>query len=179
MRLETDRLILREWQDGDRDAFLAIVSDPHVMRYFLNPLTPEQADIWLDKMRRGFDEGTAHFFAVERKDDGALLGRAGTARLLDMTLPTNPDLEIGWLLASNYWGKGYAPEAARAALAHAFDNLDAPEVVAYTAAINAPSRRVMEKIGMRYDPSADFEHPRIPEGHRLRPHVLYRISRPA
>lgn len=177
MRLETDRLILRPWTDTDRAAFAAIVGDPHVMRFYTHTRTREQADLWIDKMISALAEGTAHFMAVERKGDGALLGLTGTANI-DFHIPTDPLVEIGWVLGKDYWGQGYAPEAARAALAHGFDVLGLTEIVAFTAAINAPSQRVMQKLGMVRDPLADFEHPRVPENHPLRPHVLYRLKRP-
>ena len=177
MRLETERLLLREWRDSDRDAFAAIVGDPHVMRFY--PATRDRAgaDAWMDKMIAGLADGTGHFLAVEQKSDGALLGLTGTGEI-NFAIPTGPKLEIGWVLGKNYWGQGYAPEAARAALNHAFTELGAPEVVAFTARPNLPSQRVMQKIGLIRDPAADFDHPRIPEGHPLRSHVLYRLANP-
>jgi RimJ/RimL family protein N-acetyltransferase len=178
MRLETERLILREWRDADRPAFAAIVGDPHVMRYYTAPKTPPEADAWIDKMIAGLSDGSAHFLAVERRSDGALLGLTGTATIR-FEIPTSPKLEIGWVLSQQYWGQGYAPEGARASLAHAFDALGAPEVAAFTARINEPSQAVMKKIGMTRDPAADFEHPSVPQGNPLRPHVLYRIANPA
>ena len=92
--------------------------------------------------------------------------------------PFGPAVEIGWRLARAYWGRGYATEAAEAALAHAFGPLGLREVVAFTVPGNAASRRVMEKIGMRHDPADDFDHPDLPEGHAMARHVLYRATRP-
>ena len=89
-----------------------------------------------------------------------------------------PCIEIGWRLARPYWGKGYATEAARAALDYAFDTLHADEVVAITVPANRPSRAVMERLGMVYDPAGDFDHPNLPAGHLLQRHVLYRKQRP-
>lgn len=178
MRLETERLILREWQDRDRPDFAAIVADPHVMRFYPATRSRSEADAWIDRMIAGFVAGTAHYMAVERKHDGALLGLTGTADIT-FAIPTAPQVEIGWLLSQQFWGQGYAPEAARAALAHAFDVLGNAEMTAFTAQINRPSQRVMEKLGMRRDPAADFEHPSVPEGNPLRPHVLYRVANPA
>jgi RimJ/RimL family protein N-acetyltransferase len=175
VRLETERLVLREWRDADRDAFAAIVADPRVMRFYVSTRTREQADAWVDKMIAGHARGSAHFMAVERRSDGALLGLTGTADM-DFAVPTSPRTEIGWVIGKQYWGQGYAPEAARASLAHAFDVLHLPEIVAFTARLNLPSQRVMEKIGMVRDPLADFDHPRVPKGHPLRPHLLYRIE---
>ncbi len=175
MKLETPRLLLREWRDADREAFAAIVADPHVMRFYPATRSRAEADAWIDKMIAGLANGTAHFLAVERKSDGAMLGLTGTADI-NFPIPTEPKLEIGWVLGKDYWGQGYAPEAARVALDHAFTQLRAPEVAAFTARVNLPSQRVMQKLGLVRDPSADFEHPRIAEGHPLRPHVLYRIA---
>jgi RimJ/RimL family protein N-acetyltransferase len=177
MKLETPRLLLREWRDTDREAFAAIVADPHVMRFYPATRSRAEADAWIDKMIAGLANGTAHFLAVERKSDGTLLGLTGTADI-NFPIPTEPKLEIGWVLGKDYWGQGYAPEAARAALEHAFTQLRAPEVAAFTARVNLPSQRVMQKLGLVRDPSADFEHPRIAAGHPLRPHVLYRIANP-
>jgi len=175
--LETDRLILRPWQDADRAPFAAIVGDPHVMRYYPNTRDRAAADAWVDKMMAGLDAGTSAFLAAERKSDGQLLGLIGTAHI-DMDLRGNPREEIGWVLASRYWGQGYAPEGARAHIAAAWRR-GLPELVAFTAAVNTPSQRVMEKLGMVRDTEGDFLHPRIAENHPLRPHVLYRIANPA
>src|SRR5438552_3901183 len=87
-----------------------------------------------------------------------------------------PCVEIGWRLAAPYWGRGYATEGARAALAVGFETLGLGEIVSSTVPANLRSRRVMEKIGMARDPDDDFDHPALPEGHRLRRHVLYRIA---
>jgi RimJ/RimL family protein N-acetyltransferase len=86
-------------------------------------------------------------------------------------------VEVGWRIRSEHWGNGYAPEAATECLRYAFDTVGLDEVISFTAAINDKSRRVMDKIGMVRDPDADFEHPGVPEGSPLRPHVLYRITR--
>jgi RimJ/RimL family protein N-acetyltransferase len=91
--------------------------------------------------------------------------------------PFTPCVEIGWRLAAEYWGLGYATEGARVVLDFAFDPLGLDEVVSFTASGNLRSRRVMEKIGMAHDPADDFDHPMLPEGHRLRRHVLYRMAR--
>jgi RimJ/RimL family protein N-acetyltransferase len=86
---------------------------------------------------------------------------------------------VGWRLARGHWGRGYATEAARAAVAFGFEELALDEIVSFTSPLNEPSWRVMERLGMTHDPADDFEHPRVPAGHPLRPHVLYRLSRTA
>ncbi|MEI9965074.1 MAG: GNAT family N-acetyltransferase [Caulobacteraceae bacterium] len=87
--------------------------------------------------------------------------------------PLHPGVEIGWRLARHAWGSGYATEAARAALAHGLGPLGLPEIVSFTAVPNAPSQAVMRRIGMTRDPTRDFDHPAIPQGHPLRRHVVY------
>ncbi|GLQ54569.1 GNAT family N-acetyltransferase [Devosia nitrariae] len=176
MKLETERLILRPWEEKDRDPFAAIVGNPHVMRFYTHPRSREEADAWFDRMVADLETGVTRL-AAELKTDGSLLGLVGLASI-DFEIPTNPKTEIGWVLGEAYWGKGYAPEAARACLDHAFTVLNLPEVVAFTTRTNLPSQRVMEKIGMVRDAGADFDHPKLPIGHPVRPHVLYRVINP-
>lgn len=181
MRLETDRLILREWRDTDRPLLAAILGDPHVRRFYLKPATPEVVDAAIDTAIAETASGGVYFQAVERKADGALLGLLGIARIPEATraaIPSHPEYEIGWQLGQACWGQGYAPEAARAWLDYAWTVLDLPEVVAFTATTNLPSQRVMEKLGMVRDPNDDYDSPNIPAGHPLRPHVVYRILNP-
>lgn len=181
MRLETERLILRPWEDRDRAPLFAIFGDPEVRRFYPRVLTEAQAsaevDLALEKARtNGF-----HAQAAELKSDGSLVGHLGLGVIPEATraaIPTHPRVEIGWSFARAHWGKGFAPEGARAWLDYAWTVLDLPEVVAFTAAINRPSQRVMEKLAMVRDTACDFEHPSVPLGHRLRPHVLYRIANP-
>jgi RimJ/RimL family protein N-acetyltransferase len=90
-------------------------------------------------------------------------------------------VEIGWRLAREAWGQGFATEAAREVVRFAFDasGADLPALISFTATTNEPSRRVMRRLGMTHDPADDFEHPALPPGHELRPHVLYRLRRPS
>jgi RimJ/RimL family protein N-acetyltransferase len=177
MRLETERLILRPWEDRDRAPFAAILADPHVMRFYPATRTLAQANEWIDRIIAGEAADGFHFRAVERKSDGMFLGQAGIGRF-DYPVPGNPEVEIGWILAEHAWGQGYAPEAARACLDYGFAVLNLPEIVAFTYRGNLASQRVMQKIGMIRDPAGDFDHPRLPEGHFQRPHVLYRKVKP-
>ena len=123
-----------------------------------------------------YPEGIA-FGAAERKSGGVFVGMVGLQRFRGAG-PLGPCVEIGWRLAREHWGMGYATEAARAWLAHGFDALGLPEIVAFTNAGNARSLAVMARLGMRCDPGRDFEHPGVPEGHPLRAHVLYSARRP-
>jgi RimJ/RimL family protein N-acetyltransferase len=180
VRLETARLILRPWEERDREPLARIMGDPQVRRFFPRLLTPEEASAEIDAARIKADAAGFHFQAAEAKADGALVGLLGLGVIpedMRAAIPRHPEVEIGWVLAERFWGQGLAPEGARAWLHHAW-SLGLPEVVAFTAAINLPSQRVMEKLGMRRDPADDFTHPRIAEGHPLRQHVLYRILSP-
>lgn len=182
MRLETPRLVLRDWREEDKPLYAAIIGDPEVRRFFPEVGTRADADLGIDQARQRLADIGYSFLAVERREDRAFMGMLGMAPIGDevrVLLPGAPAVEIGWQLGKAFWGRGYAPEGAEAMLAFAWSTLALPEVVAITYEGNWPSRRVMEKIGMRRDPRGDFEHPKVPLGHRLRPHVLYRILNPA
>ena len=181
MRLETERLILREWQDGDRAPMAAILGDPQVRRFYPRALTREETDAEIDLALEKARISGFHFQAAELKANGTLAGLIGIGIIPDATraaIPGNPEVEIGWVLGQQFWGLGLAPEGARAWLDYAWTVLALSEVVAFTAAINLPSQRVMHKIGMQRDPADDFAHPKLAPGHPLRPHVLYRIETP-
>lgn len=181
MRLETARLVLREWREADKPLYAKIIGDPVVRRFFVQTGTLADAAIGIDRaMDRLRDVGFT-FLAVERKADQAFMGMLGMAPLSDTlraTIAGAPRVEIGWQLGQEFWGQGYAPEGAQAMLDFAWWKLRLTEVVAITYQGNTPSRRVMEKLGMIYDANADFLHPDVPEGHLLRNHVLYRIANP-
>ncbi len=170
----TERLLLRGWRDEDRDAFAAMNADPEVMRHFHDTLTREQSDTMLDRMQTAMESQGWGLWALERLDTGDLIGFTGLA-VPTHDLPFNPCVEVGWRLARPAWGHGFATEAAREALRVGFDEVGLAEVVSLTSVGNTPSRAVMERIGMTRDPAGDFEHPAVPVGHPLRPHVLYRI----
>lgn len=168
---ETERLILRDWREDDLDAYAAIAADPLVMAT-LGPLkTREQSAALLADLRERADAYGHTFWAVERRADHRLIGHAGLIR--GKVDPIAGELEIGWTLASDCWGHGYASEAARAALDWAWANRPSEPVIAITSVTNSRSRAVMERLGMTHRPERDFEHPSLPEGDPLRPHVLY------
>lgn len=182
MRLETERLILRPWEERDRAPLTAVLCDPEVRRFYPSVLTPEQADAQLDFALDRQATAGFHFGAAELKSTGQFVGLLGLGYVPEETravLNGNPAVEIGWQFDRSVWGQGLAPEGASAWLDYAFTALNLPEVVAFTFRDNLPSQRVMAKIGMTRDPADDFEHPRLEPGHKLRPHVLYRISRAA
>ena len=173
--LETERLILRNWRPEDRRPFAAMNADPTVMD-FPGPLGRRESDAEIDDFLRRWRVDGYCFAAIERREDGAFLGMAGIARC-DMDLPFCPCVEIGWRLARAHWGRGYATEAARGWLDHGLTTLGLDEIVAFTDPDNRRSLAVMERLGMRRDTGRDFEHPAVPAGHALRPHVLYSARR--
>lgn len=176
--LRTPRLIIRNWQDGDRDLFFRINSEDEVMRYFPHRRTRGESDAFFDRLRAGIDARGFGFTALELVDSAQCIGFAGLHA--DSVVPSLPaeTIEIGWRLAPEFWGKGYATEAAKALVRHGLVDLDLPEIVSFAVWNNEPSIAVMRRIGMKPDPSGDFDHPRVPDTHpHLKRHVLYRLAR--
>ncbi|MFZ0323867.1 MAG: GNAT family N-acetyltransferase [Actinomycetes bacterium] len=177
--LETSRLRLRPWRDSDLTPFAVLNADPVVMEHFVEPLDRAASDAFVsDRIRPHFEQYGYGPWAVEvtvGPSPDAFIGFVGLM-WQDFEAPFTPALEVGWRLSASAWGLGYATEAARAAVDYAFDVAGAPEVVSMTAPANLRSIAVMQRLGMSRDPGDDFDHPRVPEGHRLRRHVLYRIG---
>ena len=174
VEIETKRLLLRRWQDTDIDAFISMNADTTVMRFFPATLNVEETRAFYDSIQQEFSEYGYGLYAVEEKDSGYFIGYIGFHwSRFDMDFC--PCIEIGWRLGKQYWNKGYATEGAAACLKHGFDNLCFDEVVSFTSTENVPSQRVMQKIGMQFERC--FEHPKVAEGHPLRPHVFYRINK--
>jgi len=172
----TPRLLLRQWRDADRAPFAALNADPRVRAYFPGLQSRAESDASLDAQRRLIAATGVGLWALEARATGVFLGFTGLAHVaLGDVLPG--EVEIGWRLARSHWGMGYAEEAARAALAVAFTDLDLPRVVSFTAAGNARSWRLMARLGMAHRADLDFEHPHLTPGHPLRPHVVYVIAR--
>lgn len=183
LALQTDRLVLRRWQVGDLAPFAALNSDPRVMEFFPAMLGREESDGFARRVDAEFDSNGYGLWAVEVTDDEAdgdeglgFIGFVGVHSLAGAAMPFPAEAEVGWRLARRAWGKGYAPEAARAAMADVFDRIGLAEIVSFTSIVNVRSQSVMRKIGMHRDPADDFEHPRVEAGHLLRPHVLYRLA---
>ena len=175
--LETERLLLRRWQDSDREPFAAINADPRVMEFFPGLLTREESDQLIDSIESHFDNRGLGLFATELKAERALIGFIGL-HVATFQAHFTPCVEIGWRIAAPYWGKGLATEGSREVIRYAFEWLRLESLVSFTAPENVASRRLMEKLGMTHDPAEDFDHPRLPPGHRLRRHVLYRLKNP-
>lgn len=180
VKLETKRLVLRPWEDRDREAMVRVQGDAHVRRFFPKVLTSEEVNADIDLAIERARTNGFHFQAAELQESGQLIGLIGLGFVPDTTreaIPSHPQVEIGWVIGKEFWGQGLAPEGAQAWLNYAW-SIGLPEVVAFTAKANTPSQRVMEKIDMAYDPSDNYQHPKIPEGHSLRPHVAYRRRNP-
>jgi RimJ/RimL family protein N-acetyltransferase len=172
----TPRLHLRRWRDADRAPFAAMSADPDVMEFFPSVLSRAESDAFIDRIEAHWVEHGFGNYALEERGTGAFVGLTG---LFDVfpEAPFAPSVEIGWRLAKPYWSKGYAREAAEAVIVAAFAEHDFPEIVAFTARLNTRSAALMQRLGMTRDPADDFDHPSVPEGHALRPHVLYRLKR--
>jgi RimJ/RimL family protein N-acetyltransferase len=174
--LTTKRLILRQWRDSDRESFRRMNADAAVMEFMPKRLTEEESDLLADRIQKQMSERGLGLFAAELRETGSFMGFVG------LSVPAfeahfTPCVEIGWRLAREFWGSGYATEGASAVLRLAFISLELPEVVSFTAALNQRSRRVMERLGMVRNPKDDFDHPLLSAADPLRPHVLYRLAR--
>jgi RimJ/RimL family protein N-acetyltransferase len=174
--LRTPRLLLRRWRDTDRRPFAALNADPLVMEHFPAPLRPNESDDLVDRIEAGFEERGWGLWAVEVPGTTSFAGFVGL-NPATFDAPFTPTVEVGWRLAREHWGRGYATEGARAALSFGFDELALDEIVSFTSRGNSRSRRVMERLGMRRDSADDFDNPSLPDGDALRPHVLYRLDR--
>jgi ribosomal-protein-alanine N-acetyltransferase len=192
--LTTPRLLLRRWRPSDREPFRDLNADLRVMEFFPSALTASDSDALADRIETHFIKHGFGAFAAELRSTSAFIGFIGLAipdfdaaflrppstqadaHHPQVVEPQPQVVEIGWRLAFPVWGQGLATEGARAVARYAFETLNFPSLVSFTVPANLRSRRVMEKIGMVRDSSADFLHPNLPEGHTLRPHVLYRLS---
>jgi ribosomal-protein-alanine N-acetyltransferase len=168
--IRTARLTLRQWREEDKAPFAALNADPEVMEHFPATLTREQSDAFVEQAALAIDARGWGLWAVDA--EGELIGFVGLNEPGFM-----PGVEVGWRLARHAWGHGYATEAARAAVAYGFDELQLHEIISFTSATNVRSQRVMQRLGMTRNPEDDFDHPRVDDP-RLRRHVLYRLAFP-
>lgn len=175
IEFNTDRLLLRQWRASDRGPFASLNADPKVMEFSPTPLDRSASDVMADRCQTLIAERGWGFWAVELRNTNEFIGFVGL-HIPSAELPFSPCIEIGWRLAFQSWGKGFATEAARGALRVGFEQLDLPEVVSFSAVRNTRSRAVMARLGM-LQATTTFEHPSVPAGSELRQHCLYRLSR--
>lgn len=175
-RLRTPRLILRDWRSADLELFAALNADPAVMEHFPAPMTRAESDVMVERIAAHLARHGYGLWAVEAPGVAPFIGCFGLNHP-GFAAAFTPCVEIGWRLATAWWGQGYATEAARAALAIGFQQHGLDEIVSFTTTINRRSAAVMERLGMTRDPAEDFDHPLVAKGHRLRRHVLYRTTR--
>lgn len=173
--LRTERLLLRPWRESDRAPFAAMNADPKVMEHFPALNTRAESDAGFDRIVANMSAQGFGLWAVEIPEVAPFVGFVGL-KPADALLG-RPVLEIGWRIAAEHWGRGYATEGGRASLAHAFKVLDQDEVVSFTTTANQRSRHVMEKLGLVRRPAEDFDHPGVPVTWSGRRHVVYAITR--
>jgi ribosomal-protein-alanine N-acetyltransferase len=173
--LETPRLLLRPWREADLAPFAALNADPEVMRHFPKRLDRAESDAMAARIALHFHRHGFGLWAVEVKGGTPFIGMVGLA-VPPWTAPFTPCVEIGWRLATAHWHRGYATEAAAAALDHGFVAMGLAEIVSFTVPDNRASRAVMERLGMRRSPDEDFDHPRLVPADPLCRHVLYRLG---
>lgn len=176
--LTTPRLLLRPLTVDDAAAFTRMNADPEVMRHFPSPLTAQESSKLLERLMAHHATEGFGWLAVSERTTHEFVGCVGLQRVTFEAAFT-PCVDLGWRLDRSHWGKGLATEAAGAVANWAFGPLGLDAVVAFSFVHNIPSRRVMEKLGMTREPNFDFEHPRLPEGHPLCPHVFYRLTKAA
>jgi RimJ/RimL family protein N-acetyltransferase len=176
VEIRTERLLLRQFRDDDLLHLSQINRDPAVMEFIGQPLNDDQSKAMIERSRLSWHENGFGKFAVEVPDVADFIGYVGLA-LPAFHSPFTPCVEIGWRLASQYWGHGYATEGAKSVKDFAFNDIGLREIVSFTALQNYRSRRVMEKIGLIRDPRDDFDHPNVAKDDPLRAHVLYRETR--
>jgi RimJ/RimL family protein N-acetyltransferase len=170
IEFETERLRLRQWIESDREPFARLNADPRVMEFLPSLLDRVASDAMIDRLQKSIIDRGWGLWAVESKQDNQFIGYVGL-EIPKADLPFSPCVEVGWRLAFEYWGKGYATEAAQAALKVGFDRLNLPEIVSFTTINNHRSSAVMERLGMTRD-AETFEHPSIPVGYSLCEHYL-------
>jgi RimJ/RimL family protein N-acetyltransferase len=175
--VSTSRLVLRPFTDVDRAPFYTLNTHPAVVESLGSSPTRTQSDATVDFINEELAREGWGLWAVEVVGGPAFVGMVGLHRV-QAELPCAPAVEVGWRLHPDQWGRGYATEAAAAAVAFGFEQAGLPEIVAFTTTLNVRSQAVMTRVGMTRDPGGDFDHPALPEGSPLRRHVLYRISAP-
>jgi RimJ/RimL family protein N-acetyltransferase len=173
--LRTERLLMRRWRESDREPFAALNGDAQTLKYFPGTLDRAASDALIDRIEAGFDQRGYGLWALEVAASGQFIGFTGLNPMPD-GVPGAGGVEVGWRLARPAWHHGYATEAARAALTVAFGGAGLNEIWSMTAVLNEPSQAVMRRLGLAE--VARFDHPRVPEGSPIRPHVTYHRRAP-
>jgi RimJ/RimL family protein N-acetyltransferase len=174
--LVTERLVLRRWRDGDIAALARLNADPEVMRYFPRTYGFDETKARVASWSKAFETRGYAPWAVEIPGLSSCIGFVGPA-LVEQPQQLAGKMEMAWRLDRPYWKKGYATEAAHASMRDVFLRMEPPEIIAYTAAVNIPSRRVMERLGMTQDIDSAFDHPTLEANDTLRAHVVFRLTR--
>lgn len=173
--LKTQRLIFRRWQDSDCQPFAQMNSDVEVMKYFPALLSPEESNALIERIERHHEVHGFGLWAVEEQATGTFIGCIGLL-VPKFQAHFTPTVEVGWRLAKDFWGKGYATEGAKEVIKYGFEVIGLKEIVSFTALSNQRSIAVMKRLGMTRQQSDDFDHPKLPQGHPLQRHVLYRLQ---
>ncbi|WP_417417415.1 GNAT family N-acetyltransferase [Hoeflea sp.] len=174
--LRTERLILRNWRESDRELFHLVNSDDRVMEFFAVRRNRAEADAMMDRLAAGIAKNGYGFAAIEIAETAETAGFAGLYETSNVPGVADGTVEIGWRMAPQFWGKGIASEAARAWRDFGFDELGLERIISFAVADNHRSTAVMRRIGMTARPELDFDHPNVPDTHpRLIRHVLYEM----
>ncbi len=173
--IRTPRLVMRRWREEDLGAYAEMNADPVVMRYFPATLDRAASDGSVRRIEELFDSQGFGLWALEVADTAQFIGFTGL-NPMPAGVPGAGGMEVGWRLAQHAWHRGYATEAAAAAVDVGFSEIGLDEIWSMTAVLNEPSQAVMRRLGMT--PFAHFDHPRVPVGHPVRPHIVYRLQRP-
>lgn len=172
--LETGRLRMVGWREEHREPFARMNADPRVMEFFPKLMTREESDAMVERIQGVFEERGFGLWVLELKETGEFLGFTGLG-VPRFEAWFTPCVEMGWRLVPEAWGKGYASEAARRAMAFGFEEAGVEKIFSFTATVNVRSERVMQRLGM--ERLGTFEHPLVAEGSVLREHVLYVAGR--
>ncbi|MDJ0900703.1 MAG: GNAT family N-acetyltransferase [Xenococcus sp. MO_188.B8] len=172
--LQTQRLILRDWQSSDLEPFAQMNADAEVMKYFPASLSRQESDRLVERIENHHQIHGFGLWAVEERSTGSFIGSVGL-NMPSFQAHFTPTVEVGWRLARPFWGQGYATEGARKAISYGFEIIELSEIVSFTSQLNLRSIAVMKRLGMTYQTADDFDHPRLPSGHPLQRHVLYRL----
>lgn len=169
--IRTARLLLRRWREEDLAPYVAMHDDPEVAYWLGGPVARARIDGAVERNNALIDQVGYGIWVIERTEDGRLIGAAGLRRVFD-DYPFD-GIEVGWRLARDAWGQGYASEAGRACLGYGFEAAGLDEIIAFTATTNRRSQAVMGRVGLVRDPARDFDHPQMDPGHPLRRHLFY------